>query len=264
MDIDTFKQQYSMPLSDPAYAQPPYCYRNVEDAVIWFEADASKVKSVLPPRLTLTAGRARCGLWLRWVPFSAFGPYHETYVMVDVELDGVRYLYQPFIFVDNDIPMLAGREIWGFAKKLAQFTSSYGGHDQSAFGEQLVYNVERPSGQPLVQGSMVAQRKATIEELGEDLPVLSFRHIPSADGSDSPSVSELVRLDVTSALRTSADGSYELYAGAGHAELFDSASDRLGVFKPVKYLEAFFMKVDFDLGYGKVVHDYLKDVDVWG
>jgi len=39
--------------------------------------------------------------------------------MIRVNLNGQTYLYQPFIFTDNEIPLVAGREIWGFAKKLA-------------------------------------------------------------------------------------------------------------------------------------------------
>lgn len=264
MHIDDLKKRFSMPLGDPAYAAPPYSYRNVEDAVIWFEADADRVRSVLPPRLKLAGDKARCAVWARWVPFSAFGPYHEAFVMVDVELDGTRYLYQPFILVDNEIPLVAGREIWGYAKKLAVFDRNYGGTNNATYGEQMLFNVERPRGQPLLRASMVCARKVAVSELGEDLPVLSCRLIPSAEGAARPSVAELVRLDVAASLRLSADGSPELYTGPGHVEFFDSAADRLGLFKPTRILDAYFMKLDFDLDFGKVVHNYLKDPEVWG
>lgn len=196
-------------------------------------------------------------------PLSAFGPYHEAYVMVEVELEGTRYFYQPFIMVDNEIPLAAGREIWGYAKKLAIFERNWGGGN-STFGEQLLFNVERPRGQPLMRASMVCSRKADTVELGDDLPVLSCRIIPDASGAGRPSVAELVRLDVAASIRTSADGSPEFYAGSGHLELAGGAADQWRVFAPAKVTGGYFMRVDFDLEFGEVVYDYLKDPDLWG
>ena len=211
MDIASFKQNFSMPLGGPMYAAPPYPFRGVQDLMIRYEADGAAVSELLPPHLEPADDPAICTSWARWVPFSAFGPYHEAFVMVDVMLHGTRYMYQPSILVDNDIPLGAGREIWGYAKKIAVIEHNWGG-DVMPYGEQLLLTVERPRGQRLMTASMVCDRKASPEELAES-PVLSYRHIPSAETAERPSVSELVRLDVTGALRKSADGSPELYAG---------------------------------------------------
>jgi len=52
---------------------------------------------------------------------------HSTNEDVRATFDGQTYLYQPFIFTDNEIPLVAGREIWGFAKKLAVMGRTSGG-----------------------------------------------------------------------------------------------------------------------------------------
>lgn len=263
MTPDAFKKCFSMPVSDPAFDLPPYAYRNVEDMFIQFEADSSAVEALLPPRLTLPQGVAKCSAWARWAPFTSFGAYHEAYIMVEVEFEGTRYLYQPFIVVDNEIPLVAGREIWGYAKKVAVFERNWGGQN-ATFGEQLIFNVDRPRGQPLMRASMVCAHKADPAELGEDLPVLSCRVIPSAEGADRPSVAELVRLDVAASMRLSADGSPELYKGPAHIEFAGGAADQWRVFTPTKITGGYFAKLDFDLEFGKVVHDYLKDPECWG
>ncbi len=68
-----------------------------------------------------------CIAWGRWIPFSTFGPYHEAYVMIRARFEDTMFLYQPFIFTDNEIPLVAGRELWGFAKKLAVMERTSGG-----------------------------------------------------------------------------------------------------------------------------------------
>ncbi len=262
MDIATFKRHFSMPLGGPMYEAPPYPFRGVQDLMIRYEADSAAVMELLPPHLEPADDPVICTSWARWVPFSAFGPYHEAFVMVDVMLHGTRYMYQPSILVDNDIPLGAGREIWGYAKKIAVIEHNWGGDDMP-YMEQLLLTVERPRGQRLMTASMVCDRKASPDELAES-PVLSYRHIPSAETAERPSVSELVRLDVTGALHKSADGSPELYAGRAALTLASTAADSWHQLAPVRILGGFFAVVDFDLNFGRVVHDYLKDPAVWG
>ena len=262
MDIESFKRNFSMPLGGPMYAEPPYPFRGVQDLMIRYEADSDAVNELLPPHLEPADDPVICTSWSRWVPFSAFGPYHEAFVMVDAKLGDTRYMYQPSILVDNDIPLGAGREIWGYAKKIAVIEHNWGG-DAMPYMEQLLLTVERPRGQRLMTASMVCDRKASPDELAES-PVLSYRHIPSAETAERPSVSELVRLDVEGALRKSGDGSPELYAGRAALTLASTAADSWHQLAPVRILGGFFAVVDFALNFGRVVHDYLKDPAVWG
>lgn len=263
MTPEDFKQSFSMPLNGSMYEKPPYVYRAVQDLIITYEAETDAVCHLLPPHVEPADDPVICAAWARWVPFSAFGPYHEAYVMVRAVVDGIHYLYQPVILVDSEIPLGAGREIWGYAKKLAHFERGWGDNGPP-YGEQLLFTVDRPRGQRLMTASLICDRKAAPQELGEDLPVLSCRVIPSAESAERPSVAELVRLDVDAHIHKSADGSHELYAGRAHLEFKGGAADPWHLLAPKRILGGFFTLLDFDLGFGKVIHDYLDDPEVWG
>jgi acetoacetate decarboxylase len=263
MDPATFRDSFSQPIGPgSAYAPPPYLYRGVEDIFIAYEADRVAVESLLPPGLEPADDVPVCIAWGRWIPFSSFGPYREAYVMVRTSLKGETYLYQPFIFTDNEIPLVAGREIWGFAKKLATMRRSSGGAGQP-FGEQLLFTTERPAGQRIMTMSIICDGLAEPDEL-EPLPVLSMRLIPNAEADKPPSVCELVRLDVDASLHRSADGRPMLFTGRASLTMDAvSAADPWHLLAPTRLLRGYFGVYDFDLTHGVVVKDYLQDEELW-
>jgi acetoacetate decarboxylase len=263
MDTAAFAASFSQPIGPGnAYAPPPYLYRGVEDIFIAYEADRANVTSLLPPGLEPADEVPVCIAWGRWIPFSSFGPYHEAYVMIRVVLDGQVYLYQPFIFTDNEIPLVAGREIWGFAKKLAVMERHSGGAGQP-FGEQLLFTVERPRGQRIMTMSFVADAKADPAAL-ENVPVLSIRLIPNAEANKPPSVCELVRLDVEAPMHRSANGQPMLFTGRASITMdAQSIVDPWHLLAPTKIIQGWFGIYDFELTHGIVVKDYLEDASLW-
>jgi acetoacetate decarboxylase len=238
-------------------------YRGVEDIFIAYEADPAGVEALLPPGLTAADEIPICIAWGRWIPFSTFGPYHEAYVMVRASFEGQTFLYQPFIFTDNEIPLVAGREIWGFAKKLAVMKRSQGGAGET-FGEQMLFTVERPRGQRIMTMSFVCDALSDPGEL-EDLPVLSTRVIPNAEADRPPSVAELVRLDVDASIHQSADGTPKLFTGRASLTMdARSAADPWHLLAPTRIVQGWFGVFDFELYHGKVIHDYLaEDAAAW-
>jgi acetoacetate decarboxylase len=254
-----FAACFSQPIGPGgAYGPPPYLYRGVEDIFIAFEADRDNVDSLLPPGLEVADDVPVCIAWGRWIPFSSFGPYNEAYVMIRVALDGETYLYQPFIFTDNEIPLVAGREIWGYAKKLAVMERTSGGAGQP-FGEQMLFTVERPRAQRIMTMSIVCEALADPASL-ENLPVLSMRLIPNAEAGQLPSVCELVRLDVSAALRRSADDRPMLFTGRASLSMDGmSAVDPWHLLAPTRVLQGWFGVYDFELTHGVVVKNYLDE-----
>lgn len=263
MDSITFASSYSQPIgSGGLYPPPPYSYRGVEDCFVVYEADPDGAEALLPPGLTIADEIPICIAWARWVPFSTFGPYHEAYVMIRASFKGVTYLYQPFIFVDNEVPLAAGREIWGYSKKLAVMRRHWGG-GESPYGEQIVFTVQRPVSLPIMTVSVACDRPADPDTL-EVLPVLSTRLIPNSEQGKRPSVAELVRLDVPATLHKAADGSLKLWEGRASVSMPTvSAVDPWHLLAPRRVLTGYFGIYDFDLVHGRVVHDYLRDEDMW-
>ena len=264
MDAATFRDSFSQPIGAAGtYMQPPYLYRGMEDIFIAYETEREGVEALLPPGLEPADEVPVCIAWGRWIPFSSFGPYHEAYVMIRADFEGQTFLYQPFIFTDNEIPLVAGRELWGFAKKLAVMERTSGG-GSDPFGEQMLFTVERPRGQRIMTMAIACERKTDPSEL-EDLPVLSMRLIPNAEAGQPPSIAELVRLDVEGALHTSADGSPQLFSGRASLTM-DARSpvDPWHLLQPTRIVQGWFGVFDMDLYQGKVIHDYVKDAEVWG
>jgi len=262
MKHDDLRESFSLPIGPGgAYGPPPYLYRGVEDIFISYEADPEGVAALLPPGLEPAEEVPVCIAWGRWIPFSSFGPYHEAYVMIRARLDGDVYLYQPFIFTDNEIPLVAGREIWGYAKKLAVMERHSGGSG-SPFGEQMLFTVERPRGQRIMTMSIVCEQAFDPAEM-QDTPVLSTRVIPNAEPGP-PSVAQLVRLDVEAPVHRSAGGVPMLFTGRASVTMdATSAVDPWHLLAPRKILQGWFGVFDFDLGYGKVVKDYLAEGEVY-
>ncbi len=50
---------------------------------------------------------------------TTIGPYREVVVLISAEREGTPGMFCPLIYVDSDAALCAGREIWGFPKKLA-------------------------------------------------------------------------------------------------------------------------------------------------
>src|SRR5271169_6083279 len=109
---------YSMPSDAPAFQAPPYHYRNAQTISIKFETDPESALDVLPAPFELIEPAA-ANLSFYWYPFTTFGPYHEAILRLYAQYEGKRLTYIHQIFVDTEPPMLAGREIWGFPKKMA-------------------------------------------------------------------------------------------------------------------------------------------------
>jgi acetoacetate decarboxylase len=251
-----FPDSFSMPYGSSLYGRPPYIYRGVEDMVVAYEADAERLKPLLPPGVTVAGDVAECLAWTRWIPFSSFGPYHEAYAMVKAQFDGNTYLYNPFMIVDNEVALAVGREVWGYPKKLGKFTRGWG-NSSAGFGEQLLCKVERPLGHTLMSASMACSERADPEELDAGYPILSLRIIPDAEDLSRPCVAQLIALELPVSVKTGSDGAPEFYKGPAQLRFEGSASDPWDLASPVRIGKGFFGVFDFDLVPGRVVHDYL-------
>ena len=215
---------------------------------------------LLPPGVVPDSDPPVCEAWVCSYPWTTFGPYNEAYIMVRVVVDGVRYWYQPVIFTDNEAPLAAGREIWGFAKKLAVMRWDWGGAaGGGAHGEQLIFTVDRPASQRIMTLTMAPERLFDPAER-ESLPVLSFRHLPPSEEGRLPAASELVRLDVAGSLYHGADGRPEFWTGRGSVSMdATSATDPWHLLKPTRILGAYWTTCDFGLPLGTVVKDYVAE-----
>jgi len=89
-------------------------------------ADAAAASAWLPKNLLTLSDDLAATVFIAWYPDSfCCGAYHEAAIVFDVTYgggdDAVDALHCPWMLVDKDRSMIAGREILGFPKKLGEF-----------------------------------------------------------------------------------------------------------------------------------------------
>lgn len=232
------KLGYAMPSSAPAFAPPPYHYRNAQAISVRFETDPDAALEVLPAPLELIEP-ASANLSVYWYPFSTFGPYHEAILRLYARHDGKPLTYIHQIFVDTEPPLLAGREIWGFPKKLATIGLA---RDR----DMIVGTLERPAGVRLATALMRPERP--VGQLGSNGPTTGLRVIPSADPADPrPALAELIAADSQHQLR-------EAWEGPASIAFPDrSVFDPVDCFPVRKIVKAVYMEYDILLPAGRVI-----------
>jgi len=136
--------------------------------------------------------------------------------------------------------MTAGREIWGFPKKLAHISLE-------RRGEGIVGTVERPLGNRLCTVVVQPELPATP---GPVLPALSLRVIPSHRDDGAPDRAELVETRTTQTVHNE-------FAGRGSVSFgCISGIDPWSNLPVKKLVSATWRRYDMVLPLGKVVREY--------
>jgi len=111
-------QPIAMPWAAPVFGAPPHRWQGVRIAGMPFTPRPAAVERILPPGMEPADGPGM--VTLISYPQSEFHPYNELVVLVPVSVDGVSGNYVPYIYVTTDEALIAGREVAGFPKKIAQ------------------------------------------------------------------------------------------------------------------------------------------------
>jgi acetoacetate decarboxylase len=230
--------QYSMPADAAAYQSPPFYYRGTRSISVAFETDAETALEALPAPLALS-DPATAVLSFYEYPWTTFGPYNETILSLLVEHRGRRMSYIMHIAVTTEPPMLAGREIWGFPKKLAHI-------DFKSEKDMIYGTLDRPAGVRLASAIVRPERPAANGPSSAPPPV-SFRLIPSAEENGRPVCADII--ETMAEVKV-----HEAWTGTGSIAFAESSSldpwNRL----PVKrVIQASYVLSDMTLGFGKVI-----------
>src|SRR5438309_6103507 len=120
MNADDVKRNaFAMPLTSPAFPPGPYRFVNREYLIITYETDLDALRAVVPEPLTVVEPIVKYE-FIRMPDSTGFGDYTESGQVIPVAFDGVRGSYVHAMYLDDHPPIAAGRELWGFPKKLAQ------------------------------------------------------------------------------------------------------------------------------------------------
>jgi acetoacetate decarboxylase len=240
---DVRKRAFAMPLTSPAYPFGPYRFVDREYLIITYRTDPAKLRALVPEPLQIDDSLVKYE-FIRMPDSTGFGDYTETGQVVPVTLNGRKGNYTHCMFLNDEGPIAAGREIWGFPKKLA---SPCLRKEVDTLVATLDYGPLR-----VVTATMgYKYRVANVDCVRASLEVPNFllKIIPHVDGS--PRICELVEYSL---LDINLKGAW---TGPGALSLAPHALAPVAELPVLEVVSATHIIADLTLGLGTVVHDYL-------
>jgi acetoacetate decarboxylase len=233
----------SMPVTAPVVQSPPFYYRNMEMIIVEYHTNEEEALKVLPEGLELIEP-ATASIVIAKYHFSTFGPYNEAILGIACKWQGQEMTYLPNLFVTQEAPLIAGREIWGYAKKLAHV-------DVIQEHEEYMGIIERPKGNRIATAVMRTIRNVPANSFHFP-PILSLKMIPNAQA-----LAQLVSCDFRVTPIVGTDGIAEVWSGPGSL-IYNSPTEadpwyKLAVQEVVSCRYGFFNAY---LPYGKIVKTY--------
>jgi acetoacetate decarboxylase len=175
----------------------------MEMILIAYRTDEEEALNLLPEGLEL-AEPATASIIIANYHFTTWGPYNEAILAIGCTWQGQPMAYLPYLMVTQEVPLIAGREIWGTGKKLARVQVT---HDHDA----QMGVIERPTGNRLATAVMRPLQNVSGQGFGFP-PVVMLKLIPRADGTGA-ALAQLVSLDFKVTPIVGADGIPELWSG---------------------------------------------------
>ena len=236
----------SMPAFSPSYPRGPYRFLRREYLIITYETDAEALRRALPEPLEPHPENLVYYEWMKMPDSSGFGDYEESGSGAIATYKGEACNFSIQMYLDDEPPITAGREIWGFPKKWGVPRLKV---MKDTLTGTLHYDEER-----VAMGTMTYKHKSLEKELdtvkaGLGRLNVNLKLLPDVTGA--PKVAQLVgyRLeDIT------VHGAWD---GEARLDLIPHVNCRVADLPVKRIVGGRHMLVDFTLPYGQVLHDYL-------
>jgi acetoacetate decarboxylase len=246
MRADEVVKLPSMPLAGPSYPKGPYRFVNREYMVITYETDTTLVREQLPEPLETLDSPLVHFEWIRMPDSTGFGSYTESGMVIPCKLHGEEMNFVAQMYLDDDPPIVAGREIWGFPKKYA--------HPKLEIVKDTLTGTLRYAGQLVAMGTMGYKHESMAGNGERTTAMLSktqvnLKLIPGVDGA--PGICQLVAYNLVD---ISIHGSW---IGPGRLHLVPHVNAPVADLPVRRVIGAHHFVADLTLPYGRVMHDYL-------
>uniref|UniRef100_A0A6B2L431 Acetoacetate decarboxylase n=1 Tax=Arcella intermedia TaxID=1963864 RepID=A0A6B2L431_9EUKA len=241
-------QYPSTPLNSPSYPKGPYFFQNREYFIVYYESDIESIKKVVPaplvPKSNIVAYE-----WIKMPDSTGFGSYQESGTVIPCILNGRNINFTTQMFLNDEPPIAAGREIWGFPKKRAD--PEFSVHQDTIYGK-LEYN-----GQTAAWGTMTYKH----HEIPEADAIRSLtstsvnlKIIPDVDLK--PKICQLVGYNL---ILKKLHGAWK---GSARLHLIPHANAPTADLPVRKVLYGAHYLADIILPYGEVLYDYLSPENI--
>jgi acetoacetate decarboxylase len=244
MTRDEILTASSMPAFSPSYPRGPYRFVRREYLIVTYETDPDAIRAALPEPLEPAPGNLAFYEWMKMPDSTGFGDYEESGSGILATYQGEPCNFSVQMYLDDEPPITAGREIWGFPKK-------YGVPRLKVMKDTLTgtlhYDEER-----VAMGTM-AYKHITLEpeDVAKGLAKLNvnLKLLPDVDGR--PKVAQLV------GYRLEDIHVHGAWDGPARLHLIPHVNCRVADLPVRRIVGGRHQVVDFTLPYGRVLHDYL-------
>ena len=248
MNRDDILGMTSMPFASPSYPRGPFRFYDREYLLIHYESDPEVIRRLLPEPLE-PDGNHVFYEWMKMPDSSGFGSYQESGCGIAALFEGKPCNFTLQMYLDDEPPTTAGREIWGFPKK-------YGLPDLRPIHDTLTGTL-RYDDVRVALGTLTYKEHNLLKTDEDRVRItgqlgklgINLKFIPDVDGS--PKIAQLVGynmqdIDLKFAFR-----------GEARLDLVPHVNARVADLPVRKILYGQHLKADMTLPYGRVLHDYL-------
>jgi len=225
------------PEFSPPYPPLPHHFNDNHNLQILCQAPRGAIKRALPRPLEQNGGVDLFVLQMGWSPDCEGFNVHEIQINAPVKWKDKVGATTLIEYIDSDMGLIAGREIWGWAKKMADIVWR-----QTATGWTVTCNKQKDQGSlPLMKVKYKISGAAAAVDWPVMMPVYLVKRIPNASPAVPP-LTQLVCVGGNAPLGTArplAPGAKKTdMEGTATVQFFDGPHDPLMFFGPVKVLGA--------------------------
>lgn len=236
----------STPPDAPLVPSFPMRFRDVVILTAIYRTDLAAARLLLPEPLEPVGDEVLIHVY-QMNDTDGFGAYNESAVQIPCEYrpTGRRGVYSPYLFLDNDGAVAAGRELYGQPKKL--------GFPSIEVRQDLLVGTVARNGIDVVTVTLPYKIQSVApEEMRRRLDFVTnfnLKIIPGVQGDEG--IRQLTArdlLDITF---------HECWTGPVTVELRPNAQAPVHRLPVLEMRDGFYWRCDFTLDYGEVLHDYL-------
>ena len=237
----------SMPAAGPSYPRGPYRFLDREFFIVVYESDPKAIRHAVPEPLVPARENIVYYEWIRMPDSSGFGDYTESGVVIPCTFKGQPCNFVAQMYLDDDPPIAAGREIWGFPKKYAK--------PKLEVATDTLTGTLEYAGQRVAMGTMAYKHESLARVPEKTMASLTklqcnLKLIPDVDGK--PAIAQLVGyklVDIT------VKGSW---TGDARLHLIPHVNAPVADLPVKRIVGGRHFIADLTLPFGVVLHDYLK------
>lgn len=238
-------EAFSTPWDAPLVPEFPFQMRDVTILTTFYRTTLAAVASVLPFPLEPASDIVAIHLY-QMNDTDFFGSYEESAVQTDVHIPGtgVRGAYSPYLFLNSDGAIAAGREMYGQPKK-------YGQPNIRVKQDLIVGTVKRNGVRFLRVTTPYKQQRAELvdaQKIFDFVTNINYKVIPASTGG--------VAIRELTAREFDAVTVHDCWRAPGTVEISPHAQAPVHRLPVVEMLDAFYWSCDFTLGPARVVHTY--------